>query len=144
MIESLTAKASAVRMLQSRIDLMQKYVAEFQSATSNEDERSLEILRSISALLARLPLVVPSSTDANGETTTDAWNREVQEVRSDVELVALLAKMTESLAKTREMGKRFQVFSGLLKKGKMEGNLGGEAYDGFGRPSRGELATFRD
>lgn len=143
MIESLTAKASAVRMLQSRVELMQKYIAEFHLPTSDRDERNLEILRSISALLARLPLVVPSSTDANGETTTDAWDREVQEVRSDIELVALLAKMTESLAETREMGKRFQVFSGL-KKGKTEGGVGGEAYDGFGRPLRGEMTAFRE
>lgn len=141
-IESLTAKTSAVKMLQSRIELMQKYIAEFESPTSDKDEHNPEILRSISALLARLPLVVPSSTDANGETTTDAWDREIQEVRSDVELVALLAKMTESLAKTREMGKRFQVFSGL-KKGKSESGVGGEAYEVFGRPSRGEMAAFR-
>lgn len=141
MIESLTAKANAVRMLQSRIELMQKYIAEFESPTSDKEERNPEILCSISALLARLPLVVPSSTDANGETTTDAWDREVQEVRSDVELVALLAKMTESLAETREMGKRFQVFSGL-KKGKSEA-AGGEAYEGFGRSSRGETGAFR-
>lgn len=141
MIEILTAKANAVRMLQSRIELMQKYIAEFESPTSSNEERNPEILRSISALLARLPLVVPSSTDANVETTTDAWDKEIQEVRSDVELVSLLAKMTESLAETREMGKRFQVFSGL-KKGKSECGAGGEAYEGFGRLSRAGPAAF--
>lgn len=140
MIESLTAKASAVRMLQSRIKLMQKYITEFEGPSADQSQRNPEILRCISALLARLPLVVPSSTDANGETTTDAWDREIQEVRSDVELVSLLAKMTESLAETREMGKRFQVFSGL-RKGKGEGPAG-EAYEGFGRPSRAGPTAF--
>lgn len=69
LISALTAKANAVRMLQSRIKIIQKYLeSQLRSSSlnpatlpSNPDylEASPEILRSIAALLSRLPLVVP-------------------------------------------------------------------------------------
>lgn len=143
MIASLTAKANAVRMLQSRIELMKDYIEEFEGPKSAMEERNPEILRSISALLARLPLVVPTSTDANGETTTEGFDKEQLAEKNDVELVSLLAKMTESLAETKELGKKYATLNGQKRGNKGELDMAGlGAATDYGGP-RGGLFGMR-
>ena len=140
MITSLTAKANAVRMLQSRVRLIKAYLEEYESQSSPSDTRSPEILRAISALLARLPLLVPSSTNwaKGGITDINIFEKELAEQENDVKLVELLGGMTESVKGTREVGRKFATL--LNERGK-EGELGGVASFG-GDEGMGDLASL--
>jgi COP9 signalosome complex subunit 6 len=123
-------------MLATRITLLRRYLASLppsylsdaaipitQQAPTNPSIIPLNhpILRSISALLARIPILAPPDTAA--------FTRETQEEQSDVQLVALLASMAGSVHAAKEIGRKFHIvesarYSG--KKGLMMGmNMGG-------------------
>lgn len=118
LIAALTAKANAVRMLQSRISLIRKYLESLPPPTTSgvpsstpknsHLESSPEILRSIAALLSRLPLIVPSSSE-NTETDTSKFNHDLLASRNDVNLVSLLNTLTQSIQSTRELGRKFGI-----------------------------------
>lgn len=114
LVASLTAKANAVRMLRSRIDLITAYLEKLPpsyrspgtveaSAEQGEDHTPVDhsILRSIQALLNRLPLLIPSDNAA--------FNQELLAEENDVHLVALLSSLTESIKEAREAGQKFAV-----------------------------------
>lgn len=129
LITALTAKANAVRMLQSRIKIIQKYLElqppadatsqPSQPAQDSHLEPSPEILRSIAALVSRLPLVVPSSSK-DTETDTSKFDHDLLASRNDVNLVSLLDTLTQSIQSTRELGRKFGVVDAARNRTKFQ------------------------
>lgn len=113
MVAALTTKANAIKMLQSRIDLITKYLESLPPAFINnektEDENmdadsttpSLPILRQIQALISRLDLIIPSDRAA--------FEKEMMQEANDVNLVELLNEVMQSADQAREVGKKFSV-----------------------------------
>ncbi len=116
MIAALTAKANAVKMLQSRINLLATYLerlppshlpdsnlpeAENQNSDNPYTTPSHTILRSIQALVNRLSLLVPSNTEA--------FEQEMLSEANDVHLMGLLNDVIQSMTETRAIGKKFSV-----------------------------------
>ena len=99
---------NAIKMLQSRLNLLQSYLgnlppsyltdANLQVDPSNKSLNH-PILRSISALLARLPLLTPPDLEL--------YNREAQQSKSDVELITLLSSLTKTVYEVKEFGKKW-------------------------------------
>ena len=118
-ISILNARINAIRMLHSRIRLLQTYLSRLPesyltntssavlpaSSVSDHPDPTAEIdytiLRSIQALLARLPLIIP----AEGV----LFAQEGVAEKNDVSLVTLLGCMTQSVKDIRETGKTFAV-----------------------------------
>lgn len=117
-VTSLTARANAVKMLHTRIQLLKSYLTGLPpsyfshepvgNGTTTDDapapatpEINHSILRSIQALVNRLPLVVP----ADGA----AFEQESLAEKSDVALVALLGDLTRGTKDLRDMGKKFSI-----------------------------------
>ncbi|OBT69169.1 hypothetical protein VE03_01971 [Pseudogymnoascus sp. 23342-1-I1] len=128
LITALTAKANAVRMLQSRIKIIQKYLESQPPADASQSpsttqtshlEPSPEILRSIAALISRLPLVVPSSSKET-ETDTSKFDHDLLASRNDVNLVSLLDTLTQSIQSTRELGRKFGVVDAARNRTKFQ------------------------
>ncbi|OBT88080.1 hypothetical protein VE02_03643 [Pseudogymnoascus sp. 03VT05] len=128
LITALTAKANAVRMLQSRIKIIQKYLesqpptdatGQPSPAQASHLEPSPEILRSIAALISRLPLVVPSSSK-DTETNTSKFDHDLLASRNDVNLVSLLDTLTQSILSTRELGRKFGVVDAARSRTKFQ------------------------
>lgn len=143
-IASLTAKVNAVKMLRARISLIKTYLEKLPPAyVSGETMKVTEeqpadyapvdanILRSISALINRLALLVPSNTTA--------FNQELLAEQNDVNLVELLNTLTESVKGVRETGRKFHIVEQFKPKGK--GNNGGDAgfYGSQGYSGAGDL-----
>jgi COP9 signalosome complex subunit 6 len=108
MISSLTAKANAIRMLQSRINVITKYLeqlpdvkTEMTDADAPTAAPSTTILRQIQALVSRLELLVPS----DGE----AFKAEVLREQNDVNLVSILNDLVQSTVSARETLRKFIV-----------------------------------
>ena len=115
MIAALTAKANAVKMLQSRINLLATYLerlppsylstqtsrTETQASDEPHTTPSHTILRSIQALVNRLSLVEPSSTEA--------FEQEMLSETNDVDLMGLLNNVMQSMTEVRSIGKKFSV-----------------------------------
>lgn len=117
-ITSLTARANAVKMLRTRIQLLKSYLTSLppsylsessvadgtiaeDKSPSNQTEIDHSILRSIQALVNRLPLLIP----ADGV----AFEHESLAEKSDVSLVALLGDLTRGTKNIREMGRKFGI-----------------------------------
>ncbi|KAL9584594.1 MAG: hypothetical protein Q9212_002028 [Teloschistes hypoglaucus] len=118
LITSLTARANAVKMLHTRIQVLKAYLTHLppsyltnaaeangkttaKPTTSSQVDTNHVILRSIQALINRLPILIP----ADGT----AFNHESLAEKSDVALVSLLGDLTRSTKEMREMGKKFEV-----------------------------------
>ncbi|KAH7375182.1 COP9 signalosome complex subunit 6 [Plectosphaerella cucumerina] len=114
LIAALTAKANAIKMLHSRINLVSTYLARLPSAyVSGEDlsatpapgsgqtTPSNVILRQIQALVGRLDLIEPSDIDA--------FRREIVCEENDVQLVSLLNDIMQSVNDVRTLGRRFEI-----------------------------------
>lgn len=109
-VATLTTKANAIKMLQSRIDLLTKYLEglppAFINGEKSEDENmdadsttpSLPVLRQIQALISRLDLVIPSDRAA--------FEREMMQEANDVHLVELLNMVMQSADQARDVGKK--------------------------------------
>lgn len=109
-ITSLTAKANAIKMLQARLNLLSTYLAKLPPSYLIDDNIPLDpsstsinhqILRSISALLARLPLLTPPDTAS--------FVGETQRTKSDVELITLLSSLTRSAQEAKELGRKWSL-----------------------------------
>lgn len=124
LIASLTAKANAIKMLQSRIKLLITYLerlppsylqgasepsSEGQAADSHTVP-SDTILRSIQALVNRLALVVPS--------TTEAFEQEMLSESNDVNLLSLLNEVIQSVTKVRGIGKKHLAIENAKNQGR--------------------------
>jgi COP9 signalosome complex subunit 6 len=113
LIASLTAKANAIKMLHSRINLITTYLEKLPPHVTGKvtepppetgkDFATVDhsILRSIQALLNRLTLLVPADNAA--------FSQELLAEQNDVNLVSLLSTVTESIMYAREMGRKFAV-----------------------------------
>jgi COP9 signalosome complex subunit 6 len=121
LVASLTAKLNAIKMLHSRINLITAYLENLppsyvagNSASANKEHVPVNhsIIRSIQALLNRLALLIPSDKVA--------FNQELLAEQNDVNLVALLSRITESIKEGRELGRKFAVVDNARgdKKGK--------------------------
>ncbi|KAL8668888.1 MAG: hypothetical protein Q9168_006497 [Polycauliona sp. 1 TL-2023] len=130
LISSLTARANAIKMLHTRIQLLRFYLTSLppsyltipsesngtmtdEAETSDPSEINHPILRSIQALVNRLPLLIPSDGAA--------FEQESLSEKSDVTLVGLLGDLTRGTKNLRELGKKF----GIVTDGKQQGRRGG-------------------
>ena len=110
-ITSLTARANAVKMLHARIQLLRTYLQNLPpsylttSSPSDSSSTTTEInhplLRSIQALLNRLPLLAPASPESFEEQNLAQ--------KSDVSLVSLLGSLSNNIKDTRELGRKFGI-----------------------------------
>ena len=121
-IASLTARMNAVKMLHTRIKLLKSYLTSlppsYLTAASNPSDATQTVpatdsvspspeidqtlLRSIQALLSRLPLLLPF-----GDLST--FKQETLAQKSDVELVSLLGSIGQSVRDARELGRKFAI-----------------------------------
>ena len=130
LLTSLSAKANAIKMLQSRLNLLTAYLQSLPSSylsdasipLNPEQASSLHqpTLRSISALLARLPLLTPPDTTS--------FTRESEQTASDVELISLLSSLTRTVQDVKELGKKW----GLTEPRKGGRGHGGPLGQGMG------------
>lgn len=133
LIASLTARANAVKMLHARIQLLKAYLTSLPpsylttTTTTTTDppsdpttpptdapisEINHPLLRSILALLSRLPLLLPPEHHST-------FRQETLAEKSDVELVSLLGSLGRSVKEAREMGRKFGMVEGASRgKGK--------------------------
>ncbi|KAL8627232.1 hypothetical protein Q9189_007053 [Teloschistes chrysophthalmus] len=132
-ITSLTARANAVKMLHTRIQVLKAYLTHLppsyltnaaeangktttKPTTSSQVDTNHVILRSIQALINRLPILIP----ADGT----SFNHESLAEKSDVALVSLLGDLTKSTKEMREMGKKFEVVNNARQR-----KRGGSQYN---------------
>ncbi|KAM0389612.1 hypothetical protein ACHAQC_008267 [Fusarium culmorum] len=113
MIAALTAKANAIKMLQSRIHLLTTYLERLPPSYVNDDTTdpgsmdtdyttpSSTVLRQIQALVSRLDLVIPSDKAS--------FEREMLHETNDVNLVRLINGIVQNLGQARDVGKKFHV-----------------------------------
>lgn len=116
MLASLTTKANAIKMLQSRINVLATYLERLPPSfvgVSNGDgssamdtdpagehtEPSHAVLRQIQALVTRLGLVIPSDSDS--------FERELLHESNDVALAGLLGAMMQGTRRAREVEQKF-------------------------------------
>lgn len=139
-IASLTARANAVKMLHSRIRLLQTYLSalppsyltgaapppEPTSETTPETRPEINhvILRSILALINRLPLLVPADRAA--------FEREALAEKNDVSLVALLGSLSRSAKDASELGRKFGIVEHARASARKLGVVGDDFYAGMG------------
>lgn len=136
LIASLTAKANAIKMLHSRINLIALYLQNLPpSYISNTVPEGVEaadkkytpvnhsILRSIQALLSRLSLLIPADAAA--------FEQELMSEKNDVNLVSLLGTLTESIQDIRETGRKFSVIESQRA---MKSKTNGPGGNSWGAP----------
>lgn len=128
LINALTAKANAIKMLQSRIHLLTAYLERLPpSYTSGEatDSSSMDadyttpsptVLRQIQALVSRLDLVIPSD-----ETS---FEREMLHEANDVNLLGLLNGIMQNVNQARDLGKKFNI----VESAKASSRRGGQDF----------------
>ena len=156
-IASLTAKANAIRMLQQRILLLRSYLqslppsyltppSDAQSANPSATQSipadlnlDHQILRQISSLLARLPLLsataapAPTNNDASAPSQIPASDYTTESLRlsSDVALTSLLGALGTTLSTTQKMGRKAAVFESARTTANRERDaLGGKGRNG--------------
>jgi len=116
-LSSITAKTNAIRMLHTRIELLNTYLSSLQPSYLSDptippsqqsppaDSTHLPIdhtiLRHLLSLLARLPILAPPSTAQ--------FLAEAEEARSDTALIHLLSSITGSVSEAKEMGRKVAV-----------------------------------
>ncbi|KAJ2893524.1 uncharacterized protein MKZ38_008509 [Zalerion maritima] len=163
MISSLTTKANAVKMLHSRIKLLLSYLEQlppdfasgdkagvitdemkaqpqqYQGQSTTTTVPDYTILRSIQALVNRLPLVVPSDEKS--------FSQEIQRETNDVKLIGLLREVIDQTTMAKNMGRKAHIVdsarlksnrgaaSGLQDFAGAAGSMGG----GYNSHSAGDL-----
>lgn len=123
-ITSLTARANAIKMLQSRISLLKSYLTSLPSCYLNDPNRAdisspdidHSILRSVQSLVARLPLLLPPDREA--------YSSESMTEQHDVNLVKLLGEVGKSVKDAQELGRKFEAMN-RIKQEKRRGGGGG-------------------
>jgi len=146
LIASLTAKTNAVKMLNQRINLIRQYLetlpeshlksassAVLPPATTNHT-----LLRSIQALLSRIPLLAPPNsvqnlTEENGMPISTLQNAGMKE-QQDVHLTSLLAALTNSVSVAQNLGLKFHILQRekqYKERNSGFGNRGGRGTGGY-------------
>jgi COP9 signalosome complex subunit 6 len=114
-LSALQAKANAVRMMKSRVDLIVAYLAKLPTAFVSGQQSTSEaassaqangfavpsnnILRQIQALVTNIHLVTPAEQDKLEE--------EIRLETNDVRLIGLISDLMSSVSSVREVGKKF-------------------------------------
>ncbi|KAG9566719.1 COP9 signalosome-like protein subunit 6, partial [Aureobasidium melanogenum] len=157
-ISSLTAKYNAIKMLHQRINLIKAYLAELPpsyltdssiSATTSDPPLNHQLLREISSMLSRLPLLAPpvfqpsTTLPIPGMPQSSLATASSQE-QSDVHMVSLLASLTRTVAQAKDMGSKYSIVQkaktdrnnvGMMGGGRGFGNYGpGPGDDPWGTP----------
>lgn len=120
MIATLTGKANAIKMLQSRLNVLNAYLARLPPNFISGEEMGIiteamtqgpkqgsstipnyNILRSIQALVSRLPLIIPSDEEA--------FNNEVQHEKNDVKLIGLLNEVISQTVTAKNIGRKVHI-----------------------------------
>lgn len=140
MISSLTAKANAIKMLYSRIQLLTAYLKGlpqgFDGTTVRSEDENMNadatmpshtILRQIRALVSRMDLVVPSDEEA--------FHEELLHESNDVHLIGLLNDVMQSVGEVRKVGKKFDV----VEKAKVANRRGGDMHMSYNIPGTGDI-----
>ena len=147
LISALTAKANAIKMLHSRIQLLTTYLERlppsFQSgkplpdgATKADGKHTIpshSLLRSIQALVNRLELLVPSDIEA--------FQKEILHEENDVNLVSLINDVMQSVCDARIAGKRFTTVENAKYYGRRGGGGGGSGGDSLPGPLQFSLSA---
>ncbi|SPO05872.1 related to cop9 (constitutive photomorphogenic), subunit 6 [Cephalotrichum gorgonifer] len=126
MISSLTAKANAIKMLQSRIQVIHKYLDQLpasykagdgdaapEAMTDADSPRaapSNTILRQIQALVSRLDLIVPSDEKA--------FHEELLREKNDVHLVSLLNDVLQNTLGAEAINQKVRIIEGAKHRSK--------------------------
>ncbi|CAD0029585.1 unnamed protein product [Aureobasidium pullulans] len=158
-MSSLTAKYNAIKMLHQRINLIRAYLAELPLSYLTDASLPVgvsdpplnhQLLRSISAMLARLPLLAPPTTQSSASITIPATGIPQSSIatasnqeQSDVHLVSLLASITRSVAQAKEMGSKYSIVQ-KAKADKTHTGLmgrGSRGFDDYGADTDGHWAT---
>ncbi|EME84604.1 uncharacterized protein MYCFIDRAFT_163421 [Pseudocercospora fijiensis CIRAD86] len=120
LISSLQAKVNAIKMLNERLNLIRKYLTSLPpsyltdatSTAAPPEGTNHPLLRSVNAMLSRLPLLAPPTgqqiaTDTQEPKTLlqQAGEREKQ----DVHITSLLASLTRSISEAQSMGAKFGI-----------------------------------
>ena len=102
-IANLSTRLSAVKILQSRLQLIQAYLSQISQDQSADSSVRLShtLIRNIYSLLVHLSVINPS--------TSDAFSFESLSQANDVALIGLLGSLSEGVQQMREMGKRWAV-----------------------------------
>jgi COP9 signalosome complex subunit 6 len=128
LIASLTAKANAIKMLNERINLIREYLkalppnylTDAASTDLPPEDTNHTALRSINAMLSRLPLLAPPApfTDSSSESNmaTDvpdqpSLDTAATKEQEDVHLTALLSSLTRSISEAQSMGSKFHAYN---------------------------------
>ncbi|KAL3488292.1 hypothetical protein BJX62DRAFT_181044 [Aspergillus germanicus] len=103
LIASLNTRVNAIRTLQSRISLLKSYVSELSPSSENSRGESStqlnhSVLRDINSLLSNLSLLTPHENSA--------FAAEALAQNNDVNLVALLGQLSQSISEIKDVGKR--------------------------------------
>ncbi|KAI6087920.1 hypothetical protein F4821DRAFT_234854 [Hypoxylon rubiginosum] len=142
MVSALTAKANAIKMLQSRVNLLSTYLEQLPPsylspnnatnlAPGQHTTPSHTILRSIQALVNRLSLLVPSDTKA--------YELEMLSEANDVQLMELLNDVMQSVTEARDVGRKYGVVESAKSHSKKLDNPSGLGQT-FNFPGTGDLA----
>ena len=129
MVSSLTAKANAIKMLQSRIQLIHAYLDQLPASYKAGDYNpspaaesmtdaspslappSTTILRQIQALVSRLELVVPSDEKA--------FHEELLREKNDVRLVELLNSVLQGSLVAEEINRKARIIEGAKSRSRV-------------------------
>lgn len=144
-LSSLTAKMNAIRMLSRRISLLRAYLDALPRSYLSDSSLPVapppdaqptlplnhSILRSVSAMLARINILAPPDSGA--------FTLESQQEASDVQLVNLLSSITNSVSAARDLGRTSQIVENAkshnknrMGMGNMSGGYGGGDSNFFG------------
>ncbi|KAI0387646.1 hypothetical protein F5Y04DRAFT_240675 [Hypomontagnella monticulosa] len=143
MIAALTAKTNAIKMLQSRVNLLTTYLERLppsylspnSAANLSQGQQttpSHTILRSIQALVDRLSLLVPSDLKA--------YKQEMLSESNDVHLMELLNDVMQSVHEARDVGKKYGIVETSKSHNKKAVEAASSLGPGFGYSNPGDLA----
>lgn len=114
-------------MLQTRLNLLSTFLRRLPPSYLTDPSLPVDptntdlnqpILRSISALLARLPLLTPPDTES--------FTRETQQTSSDVELISLLSSLTRGVQDAKELGRKWKMAEPRKGRGTHGVGVGGD------------------
>ncbi|KAI1409408.1 hypothetical protein F5Y13DRAFT_193414 [Hypoxylon sp. FL1857] len=143
MIAALNAKMNAIKMLQSRVNLLTTYLERLPPsylspnnatnlAEAQQTTPSHPILRSIQALVSRLSLLVPSDTPA--------YEQEMLSEANDVHLMELLDNVMQSITEARDVGKKYGIVESTKNHNKKLLDNAATLGSGFSFAGPGDLA----
>ncbi|KAL4980176.1 signalosome subunit 6 [Aspergillus desertorum] len=118
LISSLNTRLNAIRTLESQISLIKSYVSSITlSSEEGQKESAVKrdhtILRDINSLLSNLSLLTPHEQSA--------FSAETLAQNNDVNLVALLGQLSQSVNWMREIGKRTVIVNSVRRSRKQMG-----------------------